>query len=545
MTSQTGVGAFAELPWRAFLVYTEDGVQREVQIDRMPFTIGRLPDRDLILNAPFVSRQHAEIVALEGRPVLRDLGSKGGCFVNGGRVDQQVLQENDVLQIGSPDAPPIEFRLQEETTTTMPLRAILGQMQESAKAESGLGRLHWFLEAARRLNDLGAIHEIVGALIESTLQLTRAERGFVFLRDPEGELKFVAGRDAQGETLTGDASISRSAMLQAVQSRSAFIVTDTLSADRFDPSESVIAHHLRVVICIPLRRRGADPGDEGDALLGALYLDSRQQRSELTSIDSNLLSVIAAEAAALVQNAMLAEAEKTARQVRAEFQIAAQIQRGLMAVRLPQLHYAEVDADSLPCKEIGGDFFDVLVIDGALNVVVADISGKGVSAALLGAMLQGLVHAQLRAGEALQRIAQSANEFLCTRELGKYATMVLLRLRADGAAEYINCGHVQPFRHRGGRLELLDNSNLPVGLIAGAEYTCDSLRLERDERVVIFTDGISEAEDPGGASYGDSLLETGLLRGARLQELMAEMREFTCGKPLEDDCTVLEVRFRG
>ena len=215
-----------------------------------------------------------------------------------------------------------------------------------------------------------------------------------------------------------------------------------------------------------------------------------------------------------------------------------------MAVKLPQLTYAEVDANSLPCREIGGDFFDVLVIEGQLNVVVADVSGKGVSAALLGAMLQGLVHAQLLAGAPLDSIARSANEFLCNRELGKYATMVLLRLGPDGRGEYINCGHVRPLRQCGPQLETLGNGNMPVGLIGGAEYTCDALQLETEERVVILTDGVTEAEDPSGRCYGDARLEASLQRGASVAELLQELRAFTSGQPLEDDCTVLEVRYQ-
>ncbi len=544
MASQTGADTVAQRDGGALLLYTEDGLEHAVTITQSRFTIGRLPDRDLVLTAPFISRQHAEIIRQDNRFVLRDLESKGGCFVNGTRVEQHVLCESDVIQIGSLDAPPMRFRLADDITAR-PLRTLLGKMQEAPRGESGLGRLNWFLEAARRFNDLGAVHEIVGVLIEIALQLTRAERGFVFLRDGGGHLEFVAGRDAQGGPLTSDETVSRSAIQQAIASRSEFIITDTLSGDEFEPSASVLAHHLRVVICIPLRRRGAQPGQNRDSLLGVLYLDSRQQRSRLTSIDSNLLNVIAGDAAALVENVTLAEAEKAARQVRAELQIAAQIQRGLMAVRLPQAHYAEVDADSLPCKEIGGDFFDVLVVGGALHAVVADVSGKGVSAALLGAMLQGLVHAQLLAGEPLDRIARSANEFLCGRELGKYATMVLLRLRPEGMAEYINCGHVRPLRQCGRRLETLGNSNLPVGLIAGAEYGCESFQFERGERVVIVTDGLTEAEDAGGDCYGDARLDAALLRGANLGDLLEELRVFTCGQPLEDDCTMLEVRFRG
>ena len=540
----------AEAQQRARLRFTDNGVEHEAVLERTPFTIGRLPDRDLVLQSPFVSRQHAEIVADGEALVLRDLASKAGCFVNGSRVNRHRLSDRDIIQVGSLEGPKIQLRL--IGSTAVPLGTLLGQIGESSRPELGLGRLHWFLEAARRLNDLGPVHEIVGALIESTLQLTRAERGFVFLRDAAGDLAFAVGRDAEGRPLASDGTVSRSAIQGAVESRSEFIVTDTLAAEDFAPSESVLAGNLRVVICIPLRERSAASGPQRrpdhdpdrSGLLGVLYLDSRRQRDRFTSVDSNLLHVIAAEAAALVENATLVEAEEAARQARAELQVAAGIQRGLMAVHLPQLTFAEVDANSLPCKGIGGDFFDVLVIDGVLNVVVADVSGKGVSAALLGAMLQGLVHAQLLANQPLQRIAASANEFLCSRELGKYATLVLLRLGPDGMGEYINCGHVRPLQQQGEAILVLENGNLPVGLIAGASYRCESLQMHPKDRILVLTDGLTEAEHPDGECYGDTKLKASLLRGDGVPEILEELRSFTCGRPLEDDCTMLEVRFR-
>ena len=155
------------------------------------------------------------------------------------------------------------------------------------------------------------------------------------------------------------------------------------------------------------------------------------------------------------------------------------------------------------------------------------------------------MHAKLLAGEPLDRIAGSANEFLCGRELGKYATMVLLRVRPDGEAEYINCGHVRPLRVCGPRLEELGNGNMPVGLIQGAEYACEALRLEPDERVLVVTGWIHGGRRCRRKCCGDARLEASLRRDVALAEVFEELREFTCGRPLEDDCTVLEVRFRG
>src|SRR5579875_2969778 len=121
MARQSGVGTVAERRSRAVLIYAENGLEREVAVERSPFTIGRLPDRDLVLNAPFVSRQHAEIVQRGDDFVLCDLGSKAGSFVNGGHVHRHTLRAGDVIQIGSLEAPQIEFKRQGDTTN-LPLQ---------------------------------------------------------------------------------------------------------------------------------------------------------------------------------------------------------------------------------------------------------------------------------------------------------------------------------------------------------------------------------------------------------------------------------------
>jgi serine phosphatase RsbU (regulator of sigma subunit) len=258
-------------------------------------------------------------------------------------------------------------------------------------------------------------------------------------------------------------------------------------------------------------------------------------------MDHELLTTIATEAAVLVDNAMLAQAEESGRREREELKIAAEIQQGLMAVRIPELAYAEVRAHSVPCRTIGGDFYDVISLDDGLYVVLADVSGKGVSAAILASTLQGLIHAQLLAGQPLAQIAHFANRYICNKNLNKYATLVILHVNRQGHAEYINCGHVQPLLYAGGRVRQLPNTNVPVGLIADAAYMSDYLLLQTGDRVMIVTDGITEAEPAGGESYGDARLEQLVAGGARMEEIFGEVIRFMGGTPLEDDCTLVEV----
>ena len=520
--------------FNTLLLLIDGSTQREAVIAHSPFTIGRSPDKDLILPYPYISRSHAEIVFDAGQFYLVDCGSKSGSFVNGERVERQVLMPNDLIRLGTLQGPLLRFCKQEDTTS-----ALSGLLHQEMP-ESDLEKLSWFLDAARKLNLVGAVHEILVSLIEIAMHLTQVERGYVFLKDPAGNLQLSVGRNIQREPLQDDSTISHSAIQQAIQSASEFIVTDTLSAEAGSPSASIVAHSLRTVICIPLRKRSTDPETPLGEVLGILYLDSRQ-RQTLMRVDSDLLKTIAMEAAVLVENASLASAEESARRYREELAIAAGIQQGLMTVRIPELEYARVLAHSIPCKEIGGDFYDVIATEDALYVVVADVSGKGVSAALLGSTLQGLVHAQILAGLSLPQIAMFSNQYICGRSISKYATLVILKLIPDGSAEYLNCGHVQPLWHRADQSTVLTNGNLPVGLIPDAIYASEMIHIEPGERVLVFTDGVTEAESPSGEFFGDARLESFVRKGASIQEIFQQVRLYMDTAPANDDCTLLEV----
>jgi serine phosphatase RsbU (regulator of sigma subunit) len=265
-------------------------------------------------------------------------------------------------------------------------------------------------------------------------------------------------------------------------------------------------------------------------------------------LDNDLLRTIATEATLLVENATLAQAEAAARRYREELLIASEIQQGLMSVRIPELPFAEVKAQSIPCKGIGGDFYDVLCHGGALYIVVADISGKGVAAAVLGSTLQGLIHGQILSGLSLTEIALFANQYICNKSIRKYATLFLLRLTPDGKVEYVNCGHVQPLLHgyagESAAAHLLAaDCNLPVGLFADATYASETLHLEHGQRLIVLTDGMTEAEDLSGECFGDRRLQSLIGEGALLPRLFEELKGFTAGAELEDDCTMVEVRY--
>jgi serine phosphatase RsbU (regulator of sigma subunit) len=215
-----------------------------------------------------------------------------------------------------------------------------------------------------------------------------------------------------------------------------------------------------------------------------------------------------------------------------------------MADTLPAIPYAALRARSIPCLAIGGDFYDVVALDDCACVTVVDVSGKGVPAAIVAAALQGIIHAQLLAGQSLPQVAAMANRFLCARDVGKYATMVVLRIFPEGRFEYLNCGHIEPLVIFGDEIRRLGEANLVVGLLDGANYSSAFDTLRPGERILLVTDGITEAENPAGEIFGDS----GLSAFAHLDDIDAILdivARFHAPNSAQDDITLIDVRYTG
>jgi serine phosphatase RsbU (regulator of sigma subunit) len=238
-------------------------------------------------------------------------------------------------------------------------------------------------------------------------------------------------------------------------------------------------------------------------------------------------------------------AEIAERQQR-ELQLAATIQQGLMQVRIPELPFARIRGANISCVQIGGDFFDVVHTDEGLAVIVTDVSGKGISAAIMASMIQGMVRAHLAARVPLAELAAVVNGFFTQREVaGKYATMVIVRLKPNGEAEYVNCGHIYPLVVGGGRVRRLSESNPPVGLLPGLRYTAGNFTLRADDRLLLVTDGVTEAANCDEEFFGDTRLEECVLGASPFDDVFAALSTFCSGTPFSDDCTVVEISYMG
>jgi phosphoserine phosphatase RsbU/P len=549
ITSDPGSGVFPSL------IYVQGNEQRSIVMNRTPFSVGRKVDKDLVIPDPRVSRDHALIVAENGDFFVVDQGSKHGTYVNGERVQRQRLQRNDRVEFGVRDVAYVIFSPQHSTSNTA--REFLSQISgiQISTDTTDLEKLTLFLEAARKLNTVGVLDEILVTLVDTTLKLIRAERGYVFLRDEDGNLRLAAGRNSKAEALLDDKTISHSILDEALKSNSEFLFTDTSQSLDLAVRQSIVAYDLRTVICLPLRKPQVQTSRDAFTpasplaaveVMGALYLDSRFASRDISSVSHDILRVIATEAASLIENARLVQAEEAARRYQQELGIAASIQQRLMAVTIPDVPFAKMRGRNLSCKEIGGDFFDVVYTEDGLAVVLADVSGKGVSAAVLASTLQGMVYAHLIARMPLSEIMASVNRFFTQKHLGeKYATVIIVRIRPDGELEYVNCGHVPPLLVSGPSVKRPEHGNLPVGLLADAVYKGDHVRLSPGDRFILVTDGVTEAENAEGEFFDNERLEAVASKTPTLEDIFSAVNDFCDGTPLGDDCTVVELVYTG
>lgn len=515
-------------------------------------SIGRSPDQDLVLKEAFVSRRHALISRHDGGFDLIDQNSSHGTYLNGKRIDQARLRSGDTVQFGSLNAASFRFLLPSSISggesfsggRAAELLSALSVFAPTDKAipapARDIEKLSFLLDAARQLNAGGAIADIFRALLQLSIELTGVERGFVFLIE-DGELHLGLGLRADGTTVEEDSTISRRAMQRAIESDSKFSLSDTLADDSAAAWESVLAHSIRSIYCIPLRRH-ISPA-EPNRLLGLLYLDSQIGSGHLSEIDHQVLDTLANEASTLLHNALLAETELKARKAAEELNIAASIHSGLMSITLPKLDYAEIRARSLPCHAIGGDFYDAVALDDCLCIAIADVSGKGVPASIVAATMQGIIHALMLTGQSLPETADLVNRFLCARQVGKYATMVLLKIFPNGSVEYMNCGHIPPLLITPRGTRYLEDANLIVGIISEATYASSQFTLEPGDRILLTTDGITEAEDKAGQQLGiDGLAALDL---SSLDAIINYVTRFQLAGEAQDDWTLLDIRFTG
>ena len=358
------------MPRAARLVVIEpNGVRREVAITTTPFRIGRQAGNELTLRDSRISREQAQILSVNGAMVLEDMGSRHGTFVNGQKVIKHELQPKDQVDFGMADSYKLLF-LGEGAT----IEELVERVEAPAPTHSGSRELYHLgvlLEVARTLGTGLSLEDVLTAVVDAAIQVTRTERGVLLLANESHELQMIVARDAQRRTLRPDQlQVSQSVVKRVAQTRRELIVSDTGEDGGMSQQESVARLELHTVIAIPVDKLpvietlDATISTRQGELLGVLYLDSHVPSSAFTDLDREVLRTLAREAATVVENARLFAGMRAKQRLDHEIEIASQIQKQLLPKSLPNLPDVAVAGSTLSCHSVGGDCFDVIELGG-------------------------------------------------------------------------------------------------------------------------------------------------------------------------------------
>lgn len=498
-----------------------------IPLDHARSVLGRHPDCEVRLDVGAVSRQHAQIVRVsDDEWFVEDLQSRNGTYVNNLLIaGPQRLGDRDRLKIcdllftffltdpaAGPKRP--DFNVTEDVSspsTVMSQVEVVGGEQGLRVTVSPQKQLRAMLDIARNLGSALELDDVLARILTSLFQLfVQADRGFVLFKDPETGILSPAAvkhrRSADEETIR----YSRTIVSQAIETKRAILSADAGADSRFDMSQSIADLRIRSVMCLPLI-------DSNDLVLGVISIDTFDQRSRFTQEDLDMLASIARQVAMAVENAQLHESLVRQKTLERDLELARQVQQGFLPLTRPSLQgYSFFDFYD-PANEVGGDHFDYIALpDGRMGIVLADVSGKGVSAALLTAKLSSDIRFCLLAEPSPAAAIRRLNAgFSGGRWEDRFVTLVLAVLEpGTGRITLVNAGHMAPIlRTTEGQVRMIgsDESGVPLGVDVEYPYEECPLTLAPGELLTMFTDGISEAMSESNDLYTIERLE-GVLR---------------------------------
>ena len=411
------------------------------------------------------------------------------------------------------------------------------------------------LEGLRALGSGRVLDDVLSLVLDSAIEVSGAERGFIMLALETTELEFKMARGRGHSTLSGGSfATSRKIPEEVFRTGEPRLVADLLDGDLANVHMGTVALGIRNVLCVPLRLvryvdKAENVGEE--RRIGVLYLDSKEKGSLLSGSTRAALETLATEAAVAIENARLYRETMEKARMEQEMRIAAEIQQALLPKAARAGSYFRAAAASLPCRSIGGDFYDYVEMgNGALGFALGDVAGKGPPAALLSAMMQGIFAAQAATSDEPSQTIARVNLALCRRGIeSRFVTLMYGVLDGDGQMVYCNAGHNPPLIISSAGVRRLECGGPIVGLFETATYEQEHLRLSPGDWLIIFSDGISEAMSATGDEYGESRIIDCIQRNKTLDPshlldaLFTDVREFARGAPQSDDITGMVLRY--
>ena len=509
-------------------------------------SLGRATDCTIPIKDRYLSRKHAEILFSEGVWVVRDCGSVNGTLLNGAKLTEVTpLRPGDRIVLGDSE---VIFEPDQADTSQSQIIALDSnshaknlaiKLQDAVAVDTA----HTGVIASLALEfiDDRPMDQLFDFILDRVVDLLHPSRTALALLDGNRQFSTVHLRrsdTADSENLF----ISRTLLGEVIEERNVVSYVDTSQDEKLARAESIVAQDIRSAVCAPLL--------VGDQVLGVLYLDFLANRGVVTHDDVRLIAQIARFAAAKLETTRLREESLAKAKLDEELRTAYVIQSKLLPAMLPEIDGYSFAGTNKPCRTVSGDYYDVVVRpDGRIYFIIADVSGKGITAALVMASVATAFNIFTRTDPAPADLVREMNVTLSPKTAPtKFVTIVAGVLDPrTGIVEFTNAGHVPPLVVGRTGVEQLTTTDMVVGLFGHAKYRTQSVQLQRGDSIVLFTDGVTEAENEAEEQLGlapvAQLVETmhGTPATTILMAIDAHVQTFCGPAPSTDDVTMMAI----
>ena len=551
--------------------------------------LGRHPSCQIVLNNASVSRQHAKITEVDGSYLIEDLKSRNGTQVNRQSIRGSTeLREGDEIRvcdyafvfiqkatgpavsvmgdsriIGSQPrqdaARPISAPVEEESEDDFPAppesmsnSSVVASMPVST-SEQGLrlnvrpeAKLRAILEISMSLGKVLKLSDMLPVILKTLFKIfPQADFGYVILKDQNSDkLRIRSSHSRRPED--DSVHVSMTVVRQAMETGQAILSADANDDRRFEASESIAEMRLRSLMCTPLLDTNGKP-------LGVLQLSTLDLTQPFNSDDLDLLVSVGTQAAMAVENGKMHESLLKQRDLERDMEIAAQVQQSFLPSSSPIIVGYEFADYYEAAQRIGGDYFDYMTLpDGRLALVIGDVSGKGIPAALLMARLHASCRYYLYSASNAEGALNKLNFEMANSGLG-YRFITLSVAFLDPIRHEIqlaSAGHLPPIiRRPGHRAEFVGvrESGMPLGVMADQRYKSFIIKLQPEDTVVFYTDGITEAINSQSQLFGKERVRSAIDNGPEsvvqlVPALIDAVEVFREGRLQRDDVCVTALR---
>ncbi|MCP4898830.1 MAG: SpoIIE family protein phosphatase [bacterium] len=483
----------------------------ESVLEKQEAVIGRSSQADITVKDPYVSRRHARIFLSDEQWKVEDLESRQGTTVNGVEVAEPTpLLSGDVIGMantvitvvnvrirGTESDQPVVFRPASDVLLDSKTPLPNSEPGAGESASGNFARIHTLNEIHDALGRSVALDELLELILDRVFDLLKPQQACVFLRTDADEFESVGHRCLPGTPQ--DLTPSRTLIDEVIGKEMAALVNDAGRDERFSCASGLREAGVQSLVAAPL----LDP--EGG--LGMIVLCSSDTERQFTSGDMELLVSLASVAAMRIRNLSLAEEAAERRRLEKELALAREIQVALLPQDMPKMDGYQLHGGNIPSRLVSGDFYEAVErFDGRECVLMmVDVSGKGIGASLVAQHIEASCFALIEGGYSPQEILTRVSLSLHRRtQPERYATVFLAALEPDsGKLTYVNAGHVPGLVRRvDGDVDALPSRGFPIGLMPEASYEQSSTRLEPGETLILYTDGFTEAENPGEVEFG-------------------------------------------